>query len=102
MLRPNVSPLPEGALRLRAATRRRQAEVLVGAGRGLPAARRPGQEPKLDQVGLVDVLDRVGLLRDRGGNRLEADGAALKLLDDGPQDLVVNLVEAEGVDVQPG
>ena len=41
------------------------------------------------------------LLADGGSQRIEAHGAAAELLDDGPQHLVVDAVQAEVVDLQP-
>ena len=38
--------------------------------------------------------------RDRGGDRLDADRAAVELLDDRAQDLVVDLVQPQLVDVE--
>ena len=54
----------------------------------------------LEQVGFVDVLDRVRLLADRRRQRVDADGAASELLDDGEQQPAVDVVEAVGVDVE--
>ena len=54
----------------------------------------------LEQVGLVDVLDRVGLLADRGGERVHAHRAAAELLDDREEQPAVDLVEAVGVDLE--
>ena len=45
-------------------------------------ARRAHQEALLEQVGLVDVLDRVGLLAHRHGQRRQPDRAAAELLAD--------------------
>ena len=64
------------------------------------AARRAVEEADLQQVGLVDVLDRVGLLADRGRQRVHAHRAAAELLDDREQQLAVDLVEAVGVDLE--
>ena len=72
----------------------------VGApGRG-PAPRRALDQPALEQVGLVDVLDRVLLLADRDRQRRQADRAAAELLADRAQDLAVEAVEALVVDLE--
>ncbi len=47
-------------------------QMLVGAGGRCAASRRAPQQPALQQVGLVDVLDRVGLLADRDGECRQA------------------------------
>ena len=47
-------------------------QVLVGLARGLAAAGRAHQEALLDEVGLVDVLERVAILGQRGGERFDA------------------------------
>ena len=54
----------------------RDPEMPVGALGGDPAARRALQEAFLDQERLVDVLERAAVLADRGGDRLDAGGAA--------------------------
>ena len=67
---------------------------------GHAAARRAHEEPLLEQVGLVDVLDRVGLLADRHRERRQAHRAAAELLADGAQDLAVEPVEPGRVDLE--
>src|SRR3990172_6121500 len=51
----------------------RQSEVRIGAGSGHAALTRAFDETELEQVGLDHVHDRVGLLADGGGDRLQAD-----------------------------
>src|SRR4051812_21161036 len=58
------------------------------------------EEAALQRVGLVAVLDRVGPLPDRHGERREADGTPAELLADRREDLAVEAVQAELVDVQ--
>src|SRR5579884_3839237 len=67
--------------------RRVQAEVLEGTPGGLAPAGRARDQALLEEVGLVDVLDRVGLLPHRRGQRGEADRAARELHADVAQDL---------------
>ena len=76
------------------------AHVLERGRGGDPPARGALDEPLLEQVGLVDVLDRVGLLADRDRQRGQADRAALELLADRPQDVAVEPVQAGVVDLQ--
>ena len=74
--------------------------MLEGArGRGAPA-RRALDQSALEQVGLVDVLDRVLLLPDRDRERRQADRAAAEALADRAQDLAVEAVEALVVDLE--
>src|ERR1039457_7728138 len=65
-----------------------------------PSARRPVEETNLDEEGLVDLFDRVGLFGERWRQRVHAHRAALILLDDGQQQLAVNLVEAVAIDLE--
>ena len=76
--------------------------MLVGAAGGDAAARGALEESLLDQVGLVEVLERPGVLADRDGQRLDAGGAAVVVLDQRAQDLAVDVVEAELVDLEQG
>ena len=59
-------------------------------------------KPALDQIGLDDVLDGVARLRQRGGERLDADRAAAVVHRDGREIAPVHGVEAGGVDFQRG
>src|SRR5690348_10044374 len=61
---------------------RRVAEVSVRDGRGGAPARRALQEAVLHEEGLVDLLDRARVLANRRCDRVDADRAALELLDD--------------------
>ena len=58
------------------------------------------EEAALEQVGLVDVLDRVGLLLDGHGQRREPDRAAAELAADDAEDLAVQPVQALVVDLE--
>ena len=76
--------------------------MLVGAARGGAAAGGAVEEAVLQEVRLVDVLDRVGLLADGRGEGVHARPAAAELLDDGEEEAAVHLVEAVGVDLEEG
>src|SRR5262245_9009523 len=65
-----------------------------------PAAWRPLDEALLQQVGLVDVLDRVRLLVDRGRQGRKADRPARELTPDRIEDRAVVAVEARLVDLE--
>src|SRR4051812_32227370 len=71
--------LEQAALaRARASAGHGQSQMLVRPLRDLPPARRPHQESFLDQIRLVDVLQRVAVLGQRCGHRLDADRAAVE------------------------
>ena len=84
----------------------------VGVGRGCraemgaaergdgAAARRSLDEAELQEIRLVHVLDRVRLLAQGGGERVEPDGTAVVLLDDRPQELAVEPLEPRLVDLE--
>src|SRR5262245_14016156 len=80
--------------------RRLQPEVLVGPPRRCPPPWRPLQQPLLQQIRLIDVLEGVGLLVDRDGQRRQPDRAAGELPADRAEDLAVEAVEAEVVDLE--
>ena len=90
--------------RLRTAPARRRGqlepEVRVGGRRRGAPARRALEHAQLEQVGLVDVLDRVLLLADGDRERREPDRAAGELHADRAQDLAVEAVEPELVDLE--
>src|SRR5919202_1791330 len=69
------------------------ADVLAAELRDRPAARRPLDEPELEQVRLVDVLDRVGLLAERHGKGRQPDRSALELLGDRAEERAVGALE---------
>src|SRR6185503_18901507 len=54
------------------------AEVIVGGAGGDPAARGAGEEAGLQEEGLDDVFEGAALLGQRGGDRLDADRAAVE------------------------
>jgi hypothetical protein len=68
-------------------------------GRDAPA-RGPLEHAELQQVGLVDVLDRVALLAHRDRQRREPHGPARELLADHAQDLAVQPIQSELVDLE--
>src|SRR5258708_15550397 len=78
------------------------AQVPVGKLRGHATARRPGEKPDLDEVGLVDVLDSLRLLGQRGGDRVQSDRAALELEDQGLQQLAIHRLEHAFITFQRG
>src|SRR3984893_17290996 len=76
------------------------AEVAVGARRCYAAARGACDKSFLQQVGLVDFADGIGLFAHRRGETLEHDRTAVQLVDDGGEDRAVHPVKAAGVDLQ--
>ena len=70
--------------------------------RGYTAARGPADVTLLEQVRLVDVLDRVARLAEGSSERLGADRAPLVILDDDVEEAAVHFVEASRVDLEPG
>src|SRR5207237_3659801 len=64
------------------------------------AARGALQEAELQQVRLVDVLDRVGLLAERNRERGEADRPAAELVQDRAEQVAVDALQPDRVDLQ--
>src|SRR5215208_7875251 len=85
---------PTGSEQARGVVGRRDAEVSRPALGDDAAAGGALDEALLEQVGLVDVLDRVLLLVDRGRKRREAHRPARELHRDGVEDGAVVTVEA--------
>ena len=88
-------PLPQPRLGGRGVPFWRQAQVLVGQAGGQPPAGGALEEAQLEQVRLVHVHDGVRLLRHRGGQSLQPHGAAVELLYQRAQELVVQLVQPQ-------
>src|SRR5680860_917500 len=81
---------------------RRETQVGVG-GRGGPAtAGRALEETLLQEERLVDLLDGLGLLADRHGQRGEPHGTTGKMATQCPEDGPVDLVQASLVDLEQG
>src|SRR5438067_5467431 len=76
------------------------AEMRAAELRDRAAARRALDEAELQEIRLVHVLDRVGLLAERDGERRQADRAAVELDDDRAQELARLAVEPEGVHLE--
>ena len=72
----------------------------VGQFRHLTPARRALDKSFFYKEGLIDLLHSAGILPHCCSNGADAHGSALKLVDDGRQYLVVNLVQAVAVDVE--
>ena len=74
--------------------------MLVGPRRCDAPPRRALDEPLLDEVGLVHLLERTGVLPDRDREVGEPRGASAEFLDEGRQDAHVHFVETVPVHVQ--
>ena len=68
------------------------AQLAVGAFGGHPPTRGAVQEASLEQVGLHDIFDRVGLLADGRRQRGQTHRSPAEPLHDGPQDRVIEPV----------
>src|SRR5687767_10428763 len=79
---------------------RQYPEVPVRLRRRHAAPRRALEEPGLDQVRLVEVLERSPVLAERSRDGVDPDGTAAELLDDRREDPPVELVEPVLVDLQ--
>src|SRR5206468_6017969 len=77
-------------------------EVRVRERRRDAPLRRAREEALLDEEGLVDVLNRVALLADGRGERVDPDRPAAELVDDGEEEGAVHLIEPRLVDVEQG
>ena len=66
---------------------------------GHAASGRAIEEPELQEIGLHDVLDRIGLLADRCGQRRQADRSAAEAHAERGEDRPVDLVESGLVDI---
>ena len=76
------------------------AEVLVCEFRHHSSARRALDEAFHDEIRLIDLLHRAGVLTDCRGDGGDAHRTALELVDNSEQDLVVYLVQTVLVDVE--
>ena len=77
----------------------RNSEVVVGELRCDAAPGRSLEKPDLQQVWLVHVLDSVHFFAEHGGNRIHTDRTSAEPLDNGPQQLAIDLVEAVFINV---
>jgi len=48
-------------------------------------------EAQLQQIGFVDIFDGFGVFAGAGGQRVQANGAAVEFLDDGQQQVAVGI-----------
>ena len=58
------------------------------------------QETNLEQVGLVNVFDRINFFTEYRSNRIDADRTAAESLNDGAQQFSVDFIEAVLVNVE--
>src|SRR5437763_6560338 len=78
--------------------RRLLAEMGVGLSRHPASIRRADQKGDLEEIGLHQLGQRLGIVVDRGGHRLQAGGAAVVQLDDGGAEAAVEAIETARVD----
>src|SRR5690606_10560299 len=76
------------------------AQMPIGQIGGLPAPGGPHDKSLLDQKGLIDLFQGLGAFGYRRGQGTDPHRAALELVDDREQDLVVHLIQAVGIHVQ--
>src|SRR5271157_5444807 len=74
--------------------------MLIGKACHNTPSRRTRNEAELQQVWLVYILDCLRVFAGAGCQRVQSDGAAVELLDDGEQQVAVGLVESDVVDLQ--
>lgn len=77
-----------------------QSQVFKGLVGDAAAPGRAGEKAQLHQIGLVHILQGDGLLVDGGGQGVQAYRPAVVILDDAQQHAAVDLVQAQGVDLQ--
>ena len=70
----------------------------IGAGAGDAAARGALQVALLDEVGFDHIFQGAALFADAGGKGVEADRAAVEVVNDDGEQAAVEVVEAEAVD----
>ena len=59
---------------------------------GFTSTRGALEEALLDQVGLIDLLDRAGIFAQSRSDRREPYGTTSELVDDHPKELIVDIV----------
>ena len=74
--------------------------MLIGPRRDAAAPGRAVQKPDLQQIRLVNILQRDALLSDGGGKGLQPHGAAAEVFDDALQHPPVDAVQSKPVDLQ--
>src|SRR5688572_15754357 len=65
-----------------------------------PTTRRPLEEAELEEVRLVHVLDRVGLLPERHGERGQPNRTAAELPENRVQQIAIRALEPDLVDLE--
>ncbi len=79
---------------------RGDAKVFIRQQGGDPSSWRAVQKTDLDEERFVDFLNGVGLFREGGGERVYPHRPALIFLDDGQQQLAVDVIETVLVDLE--
>src|SRR5215213_10148694 len=88
------------AEQLRGGRRRLETEMGPRPRGGAASPRGALEQSPLQEIGLVDVLDRVRLLPHRDGQRGEADGPAAEVPAQAAEDVAVEAVEPLVVDLE--
>ena len=79
---------------------KRNPKVLIPQPRDNASSRRALQEPDLQEVGLVDIFNRVDFFAEDGRNRVHTDRPTVKALDDRAKQLPVDVIEALLIEIQ--
>ena len=64
------------------------------------ATRSTFDETLFDKVRLIDIFNRAGILTHGGSDSGQSDRSATELIDDGNEQLVVDLVETESIYIE--
>ena len=75
-------------------------EMLVSQFGGHASSGRTLDETFHDQEWLIDILDSAGIFTDSRSNGIESDRTTLELVDDGEQDLIVNLIKTILINIE--
>lgn len=71
------------------------AYVVIGRGGGNASPGGPGNEPDLHEVGFAHIFNGGPFLADGGGNGVDTHRAAVEFINDGLQDFIVQVIEAD-------
>ena len=69
--------------------------MVIGCRRSYPSPGGSGNKADLHEVRLAYVFNGSPFLADSGGNGIDAHGAAVKFINDGLQNLIIQIIQAD-------
>src|SRR5579885_3428413 len=80
--------------------RRGQAQMLIGQASHHAPTRGTRDKTELQEIWLIDILNRLAILAGTGGQGIKTNRAAIEFLNDRQEEIAIGLVQADFINLQ--